>query len=167
MVAADLQRLTGKPVAPKLFRPQRDIRFSKDKTPYKTHLHMLWDVGEGMGKTAFFFGIETDGCVLGGGSMGFGKEKIAAFRKRVDGPKGADLTRIVAEMRTLGVRFSEPELKRVPAPFPADHPRGELLRRKSFTFWKDMGDPAGQLAKALRNGFSTLMPAQDWLMALK
>ncbi|CUH67643.1 hypothetical protein TG4357_03123 [Thalassovita gelatinovora] len=167
VVAADLQRQTGKPVETKLFRPQRDIRFSKDKTPYKTHLHMMWTVGDGLGKTAFFFGIEPDRTLLGGGAMGFDKDRLAAFRKRAEGPKGADLMRLMTEMQAHGIRFSDPELKRVPQPYPADHPRGDLLRRKSFTFWKALSDDSGNPAKALRLGFAEVKPAQDWLMALR
>ncbi|WP_323784902.1 DUF2461 domain-containing protein [Thalassovita sp.] len=167
VVAADLQRLTGKPVETKLFRPQRDIRFSKDKTPYKSHLHMMWTVGDGLGKTAFFFGIEPGRTILGGGAMGFDKDKLTAFRKRAEGPKGADLMRLMADMQAHGISFSEPELKRVPSPYPADHPRGDLLRRKTFTFWKAVKDDSGDPVKALRNGFAELMPAQEWLMALR
>jgi uncharacterized protein (DUF2461 family) len=42
LFAEDLARLTGKPHVPKVFRIHRDVRFSKDKTPYNTHLHLMW-----------------------------------------------------------------------------------------------------------------------------
>ena len=43
-LSANLTKITGDSVSAKLFRPQRDIRFSKDKTPYHCHLHMLWQI---------------------------------------------------------------------------------------------------------------------------
>lgn len=170
VVAADLERLTGLPVTPKLFRPQRDIRFSKDKTPYKTHLHMLWDCGTAGRKTAFYFGVELDRVVMGGGCMGMDKEKLMGFRRALDSTKGPALQDAIARATAQGVRFSEPELKRVPAPFPAEHPLGELLRHKSLTFWSALDDqPDDQpidLPAALSAGFATLMPMQDWLLDL-
>ena len=55
-----LSELTGEQVYPKLFRPYRDTRFSKDKTPYKEHLHIAWMIREGRQETGYFFGIEPD-----------------------------------------------------------------------------------------------------------
>ena len=167
VLASDLQQITGQHVSPKLFRQQRDIRFSKDKTPYKTHLHMLWHVGEGLGRTAFYFGIELDRIVLGGGCMGMEKDKLVAYRKRVSGAKGKDLMRAISDAGRSGIRFSEPELKRVPAPFPADHPQGDLLRHKSLTFWKDLPHQPADLRKSLKGGFASLMPLQEWLMSIR
>ena len=170
-VAADLERMTGHRVSPKLFRPQRDIRFSKDKTPYKTHLHMLWDIdggsGSGLDRSAFYFGVELDRIVLGGGCMGMDKAKLAAFRKRVASPKGKDLMRAMAAASAEGTRFSDPDLKRVPAPFPTDHPQGELLKHKTLTFWREVDCDTKDLRKTLQGGFAKLMPLQEWLLALK
>lgn len=164
--SADLAKLTGLPVSPKLFRPQRDIRFSKDKTPYKTHLHMLWDVGQTGAKTAFFFGIESKRTVLGGGCMKFEKDKLTAFRSAVDTEEGQKLERAITEAREQGIRFSEPELARVPPPFAQDHPRGALLRHKSLTFWRDLPEDVTNLRATLKDGFAELMPLQTWMLQL-
>ncbi|MEP3330424.1 DUF2461 family protein [Sedimentitalea sp.] len=43
-IAHDLGRDTGLTLTPKLFHPHRDVRFSNDKTPHHTHLHMLWNL---------------------------------------------------------------------------------------------------------------------------
>ena len=67
-LAAELQRLAGRPVTPKLFRLHRDLRFSKDKTPYNAHVHMSFSAG---GPFAWLVGIDPGGLVLGYGALGF------------------------------------------------------------------------------------------------
>lgn len=154
-LAAELQRLAGRPVTPKLFRLHRDLRFSKDKTPYNAHVHMSFSAG---GPFAWLVGIDPGGLVLGYGALGFDAALLGRWRQAVDGPGGpalgAELTRLVA----LGHRLSAPDLKRVPAPYPAGHPQADLLRRKSFAIWQDQhpmamaygpGAPA-RLAQALQ-----------------
>lgn len=81
-VAQAISRRTGAKVTGKLFRPQRDIRFSKDKTPYKTHLHMLWSIEDAEADTscALFFGIDPARCTTGGGIMGFSPAQITRWR---------------------------------------------------------------------------------------
>lgn len=162
VVSADLQRLTGAPVTPKLFRPQRDVRFSKDKTPYHLHVHMLWGVGGSSG-TGYFFGIELDRIVLGAGCMGMQGDALTAYRQRVAGPDGADLAGILGTLTHQGIRLNAPELKRVPAPFDKAHPQGDLLRRKSLTLWQDMEKPPTDLRAVLNDGFTQLLPVMRWL----
>ena len=164
VVAADLQKISGAPVTAKLFRPHRDVRFSKDKTPYHTHLHMMW-TSEKAG--AYFFGIDLDKVVVGGGAMGFDKDRLTAFRTRLDGPKGADLARILSELQAQGFASSEPELKRVPSPFGADHTHAELLRRKSLSMWRPVDEATPNLRNTLKGGFAALLPLQDWLSKLR
>ncbi|WP_164659935.1 TIGR02453 family protein [Tropicibacter sp. Alg240-R139] len=128
----------GDGVTTKLFRPQRDVRFSKDKTPYNTHLHMLWLMPGSGTRPALFFGIGFDYVSVGGGIMGFDKTALTSWRSSVDGPLGSELVEVIDDSTSKDFRLSEPELKRVPAPFDKEHPRGELLRRKSLTLWNDL-----------------------------
>ncbi|SLN57257.1 hypothetical protein TRL7639_03097 [Falsiruegeria litorea R37] len=131
----------GGGVTTKLFRPQRDIRFSKDKTPYNTHLHMLWMMpGDGT-RPALFFGIGLEYVSVGGGIMGFDKTALIRWRAGVDGPLGANLSDAIHALTGEGFRLSDPELKRLPAAYDKDHPRGDLLRRKSLTLWNDLTEP--------------------------
>ncbi len=133
-----LQAETGDVHSAKTFRINRDIRFSKDKTPYNSHLHIMFRREGGRG--SLFFGLQTDGLVLGGGMMRFDKAQLAVYRDAVDGPHGDKLDRILTELIKDGGRLNEPPLKRVPKPFEPDHPRGALLRRKGCSIWQDMPD---------------------------
>ncbi len=146
----------GNGVTTKLFRPQRDVRFSKDKTPYNTHLHMLWMLPGSGTRPALFFGIGLDYVSVGGGIMGFDKAALTDWRATVDGPFGPELADAINTLIAKGFRLSEPELKRVPAPYDKEHPHGDLLRRKSLTLWNDLPDirfdaPTDAITETLNN----------------
>jgi len=153
-VAAEIRRETGQQMVPKLFRPQRDLRFSRDKTPYHTHLHMLWSGdGKGIAQPALFFGIAPDYVTLGGGVMNFSREALPRWRAAADGPQGAVIARELSRLADLGLAPRGPDLKRVPAPYAGDHPRGDLLRRKGLSVWREMvpgewDDPSASLLAA-------------------
>lgn len=151
-VAPRLAEITGVPVSEKLFRPQRDIRFSRDKTPYKDHCHMLWHAPAGS-EVGYFFGISPDYLRIGAGVMGWQKDRLDAWRAFAAGPEGAALASELAALEAEGVEVSQPEMKRVPAPHDGDHPRGDLLRRKSLTVWVDGDAAAGDLPGALEGRF--------------
>lgn len=162
-IGADLERAIGAPPTPKLFRPQRDVRFSNDKTPYHLHLHMLWSTPP----VGWFLGIGRDYVSVGAGVMGFDKDALTDWRAAVDSPKGAELAGIIADLQASGARLDEPDLKRVPAPYDKDHPQGDLLRRKSVTVWFDLSDKdvfQQGLVKATMGAFDRLVPLQ---MALR
>lgn len=156
-VAQAITKRTGAQAVPRLFRPQRDIRFSKDKTPYKTHLHMMWTVNSA--GCALFFGIDPDSCTTGGGIMNFIKAQLPAWREAVDGETGDEAAALVDILALKGFAANEPELKRVPAPYGKAHPHGHLLQRKSLTFWHEMS-PREQDAPmaALMSAYLTLEP---------
>jgi uncharacterized protein (DUF2461 family) len=75
---------TGKPHVPKVFRIHRDVRFSKDKTPYNTHLHLLWSRRRGGERPAWFFGASPDYLTFGMGVMGLEKDTLTRFRQMID-----------------------------------------------------------------------------------
>lgn len=134
-----LQAETDTEHSAKLFRIHRDIRFSKDKTPYNSHLHILFRC-EGS-KAGLFFGLQTDRLVLGAGMMGFDKAQLNAYRYAVAGPAGETLEAEIENLLKQGGRMNAPDLARVPKPFEKDHERAELLRRKALTIWRDIDDP--------------------------
>ncbi|WP_299354471.1 TIGR02453 family protein [uncultured Shimia sp.] len=164
VVGARLEKMTGAPVETKLFRPHRDVRFSKDKTPYHTHLHMLWS----QGGLNWFFGVAPDYISVGAGVFGFDKDALVRWREAADSNGGA-IAAMIATLTDNGARLGEPELKRVPAPFDKDHPHGALLRRKGLTLWFDTDEAAlkkGGLTAWVETAFSELLPVQTALRSL-
>src|ERR1700727_1040840 len=101
---------------PKIFRPYRDIRFSHDKTPYKTH------IGARIGSTCY---------------VQLSADELSQYRAGVAGPAGAELAAIVAGLEQAGVEVhGHGTLKSAPRGYPADHPRIGLLRHKGLTTWR-------------------------------
>lgn len=149
----------------KLFRIHRDIRFSKDKTPYNSHLHILLR-REGS-KAGLFFGLQTDRLVLGAGKMGFDKAQLNAYRDAVAGPSGDTLASALNTLLEQGGRMNEPDLARVPKPFDKTHAHAELLRRKTLTIWQDIADPhtveRSDLIEICMAQFSKYDAVSDWL----
>ncbi|MDU8926327.1 TIGR02453 family protein [Alisedimentitalea sp. MJ-SS2] len=158
-MAARLTRLTGQRTITKLFRPHRDVRFSKDKTPYHTHLHLLWTSADG---GQWFFGISPDYVTAGAGRMGFDKKALAAYRANLPG-QGAALLSAVTALLTQGARLSDPELKRPAAPITPDDPLADLARRKSLAVWFDYETPPLGLPGRLEQDFTRLWPLQQAL----
>ena len=152
-----LQGLTGLPIRTKLFRPHRDVRFSKDKTPYNTHLHMMWSVQAGARQNpVFFFGIGLGYVTSGAGIMGLDKPVLEDWRRVVD----LDTERvlgIVEEVEAKGFTLREPALNRVPPPYDAEHRAGRLLRMKEVTAGKELA-PDGGLEGALMAAFTEVWP---------
>ena len=116
---------------PKIFRPYRDVRFSKDKTPYKTA------IGAVIGNTGYVQ-LSAEGLGAGAGMWHMEPDQLARYREAVaDDKTGAELARIVAKVEKDGLSVhGHGVLKSVPRGYPADHPRVELLRYKGLTAWQ-------------------------------
>lgn len=115
----------------KFFRPNRDIRFSADKSPYKTN------VGVTLGGHCYVQ-VSADGLAAGSGSYLFAPDQLVRYRRAVslDLP-GEALARIADDVRTAGMTVTAiGALATAPRGFPRDHPRIELLRLKGLTTWK-------------------------------
>lgn len=114
----------------KIFRPYRDVRFSADKTPYKTQIAAR--IGAG------YVQLSADGLACGAGYFHLMTNQLTRYRQAVDDDKtGGALERIVAtaEKKSIGVIGRE-VLKTAPRGYAADHPRIELLRHKGLVTWK-------------------------------
>lgn len=168
-LAHDLGRKSGRGLTPKLFRPHRDVRFSSDKTPYHTHLHMMWMIDAEDGPSpALFLGISPQYVRLGGGIMTFDKPGLIKWRQAVDGEFGDRLQVILDDLAARGLVPHDPPLKRVPAPFDRDHRHGALLRRKGMAVWRDLN--AAQFKapqKAVSDLFEALQPMLQRLQQLQ
>ncbi|MGH1577525.1 TIGR02453 family protein [Planktotalea sp.] len=166
VIAPQLSEKLDVPVTTKLFRANRDVRFSKDKTPYTLHVHMLWTAQGATAQPSYFFGIAKEYVTAGAGIMGFDKTQQSAWRAWVSEREGDHLQARIDAALSQGATLREAELKRVPAPFGKDHPRGDLLRRKSMTLWKDIeSDAASDLPAAILSAFKLFDPVMDDLRA--
>lgn len=148
----------------KVYRPQRDVRFSADKSPYKTHQGGFVRVAT---RTGWYAEVSADGFRLGGGCYSLEPAALAAYREAVDGRRGALLQRIVDQLGADGWEVGGASLKTAPRGFPRDHERIELLRRKALTAmrWIEDGDvvttPA--LVDAVRVRWREVRPLVEWL----
>jgi len=125
---ADLEAEFGPPR--RVSRPNRDIRFSADKSPYKLNIYADCEGGG-------YVALDAEGLVAAGGRYMVDDTQLKRFREAVAAEKsGGELTGIVAGLRKKGYDVEGQELKRVPPPYPQDHPRGELLRHKRLIYWK-------------------------------
>ena len=160
--------LTGMSVVSKIYRINRDLRFSKDKTPYNTHLHISFLSENGVGTVpSFAFGLDTQMLTVGAGTFGF-EEQLESYRQSVSGEAGKALSVGIGVLLAKGARFSaDPELKRVPKPYSPDHPRADLLCRKSLTLWMDFDGPHAAsrtvIVEDCMERFAVLLPIYSWL----
>jgi uncharacterized protein (TIGR02453 family) len=115
----------------KVFRPYRDVRFSNDKTPYKTHqgavIHPEGSAG------AWYVQVSADGLRVAGGCWRLESDQVARYRRAVaDGVQGPRLQAECDRLATAGWAIEGERLVRVPPGFDADAPRMDLLKHKSL-----------------------------------
>jgi len=158
--------------APKIMRIHRDVRFAKDKTPYKTHIGAVITaagkkLGEG-GTAAMYVHLGMDEEFVGAGTYMFDADKLARWRKAVAGKAGAELVALIAKLRAAGYEVGgHDDYKRVPKPYTDEHPRAELLKLRGLT--ASPGEiPRGMLHQAklapwLAGHAKALVPLVRWL----
>jgi uncharacterized protein (TIGR02453 family) len=119
----------------RIFRPYRDVRFSADKSPYKTNIAAT------IGRR--YVQLSANGLAAGAGMWEMAPDQLERYREGVDDERaGAELQRIVATIRSTGVEaMGHGVLKTAPKGYPKDHPRIELLRFKGIVAWREW--PAG------------------------
>ena len=131
----------------RVFRPNRDIRFSKDKSPYKIAAAAAT---EGEGGAAYYVQISSGGLYVGSGYYHLMPDQLERYRVAVaDERRGPKLAAAVAALRKqrYGVDSRE-SLKSAPRGYPADHPRIDLLRHKGMHAGKEFGAPGWLRTKA-------------------
>lgn len=150
-----------------LFRPYNDMRFAKNRPPYKTHQGAYAESEAGAG---FYVQISAEGLMCGAGYYSMAKDQLARFREAVDadatGAEIDDITSGLARRFRIG---AIDELKTAPRGFPKDHPRIELLRRKGLMASKDFGAPAWlqtrRAASEVEKAWRAMHPLCHWLDA--
>jgi uncharacterized protein (TIGR02453 family) len=148
-----------------VFRPYRDIRFAKDKSPYKTHQGAFVAVGPG---TGYYVQIDASGLLVGGGFHAHTPEQLGLYRDAVDDERsGSDLARIVRAVVKEGFEVEGDRLKSRPRGYPADHPRVELLRHRTLSARGTFGSPAWistpRCAEEVARAWRSFTPLVGWL----
>ncbi|QWF21919.1 DUF2461 domain-containing protein [Nocardioides sp. LMS-CY] len=148
----------------KVFRPYRDVRFAKDKTPYKTHQGAFVRVGEA---TGWYVELSPRGVRTGGGFYEASGPRLAAFREAVAHDRfGPELEKIVRSLERKGFEIGGDRLKTSPRGYDTEHPRIELLRHRSLTAGHSLGfEPVIHTPEVLdivRDDWRTLRPLVEW-----
>lgn len=151
----------------KVFRPYRDVRFAKDKTPYKTHQGAFVGLAP---STGWYVDISARGVRTGGGFYEASPERLSAVRAAIDSElSGRELEQILAELTRSGWSVGGDRLKTKPRGYPADHPRIDLLRHRSLTLGRDHGFApvihTSELEAVIRQDWRELRPIVEWIAA--
>jgi uncharacterized protein (TIGR02453 family) len=152
------------------FRPNRDVRFSKDKSPYKTWVGVTTS-DRAVGGIGAFLRLDADVMRLAGGAKALAPDQIKRFRSAIDNTASAaefeTIRRKLAEQGLAVEPGMQPVLKRVPAGYPADHPRAELLRWKGAVVIKEyeradwMHEP--RAIDPVREIWRATTPLKEWI----
>ena len=169
------------------FRIYRDVRFSKDKSPYKTNLGASFPwIGEGpadgpadggarshtsnVHSSGGYFHLQPGEIFVGGGIWHPEKAWLDAFRRRVaDDPLALRELTEAKEFRAMFGSLSGESLRRVPTGFAPDHPDAELLKLKDVTFGRRLSDAEAtspNLPDVLTDSFAVALPVMRYLAAV-
>ena len=143
----------------KIARPNRDIRFSANKAPYKTNVYAMTPGG--------YVALDAKGLTAAAGHYEMEKPQLDAYRAAVGADRsGAELEKIVGGLEGAGYELGGEELKRTPPGFPPDHPRARLLRHKRLYFWKNFGlEPwlgSARAKEKVAEVWRAGKPLEDW-----
>ncbi len=146
----------------RIFRPYRDVRFSADKSPYKTAIGAVLDGGG-------YVQFSANGLAAGHGMYTMTTVQLDRYRRAVaDDRAGEELQTVIAgvESHRIGVQGRE-RLKSVPRGYPRDHPRIDLLRYKGLVAWKEWPVAAWLGTRAAKTRVVDFLrasqPLHDWL----
>ncbi|MET7280712.1 DUF2461 domain-containing protein [Kribbella sp. NPDC005582] len=152
------------------FRPNRDVRFSKDKSPYKTWVGVTTSE-RAVGGIGYFLRIESGAIRLACGSMVMASDQLERFRAAIDNAaSGAEFDELRERLARKGLTVGpgrEDPFKRIPAGYPKDHPREDVLRWKGAVVVKEF-EQAAWMYKAgaagkVREVWSGAAPLTDWI----
>ncbi|KRA38736.1 MULTISPECIES: DUF2461 domain-containing protein [unclassified Nocardioides] len=151
--------------AAKVFRPYRDVRFAKDKTPYKNHQGAFVGVGPA---TGWYVEVAAPGVRIGGGIYEASGPRLAALREAMaDDKSGPALQKILATLERGGFGIAGDTLKTAPRGYDKDHPRIDLLRMKTVLGMREYGfEPfihTAELLDRVRADWRRLRPLVNWI----
>lgn len=152
--------------AAKVFRPYRDVRFSKDKTPYKTSQAAVLGMADGAG--AAYVQLSAAGLMVGAGYHEMAGDQLARFRESVDDETlGEQLSNVLTTIDEAGHTIEGDRMKTRPRGYPEDHPRIDLLRYRTLIAthsfapedWQHTPEAADVIARTWRE----MAPLNAWL----
>ncbi len=150
----------------KLFRPNRDTRFSADKTPYKTNIAAVINQPAG---GSVYLSLSAEGLHVGGGGYHLDRDQLSRYRAAVDDDRtGKELEALAASLRAAKAEVSShTTLKTAPRGYRADHPRIELLRQDGVIgMWAHRPGAwlrTPKVATKVAEGWRALAPLNAWL----
>ena len=149
----------------KIFRPYRDVRYAKDKTPYKTHQGAFVAVGPA---TGYYVQIGAPGVRVGVGYYHAEPARLAAIRAALaDDRTGPVLRRALTRLEKKGWEVGGETLKTAPRGYDVDHPRIGLLRHKSLNVGRSYGfEPvihSPELLELVRDDWRAARPVVEWV----
>jgi uncharacterized protein (TIGR02453 family) len=151
----------------KMFRQNRDIRFSPDKSPYKTNTYGVLH-GSGLAAHGLYASVSARGLVAGSGYHAMARDQLDRYREAVAANgSGAELTKLTANSEKAGLDLWGESLATAPRGYPKDHERIELLRRKSLslgatrTFGRGIGRADG--LRFVTETWRATAPVTGWL----
>ncbi|WP_153505467.1 DUF2461 domain-containing protein [Cumulibacter manganitolerans] len=148
-----------------VFRPYRDVRFAKDKTPYKIHQGAFVSVGP---RTGYYVQIGATGVRLASGFYDATAERLRLIRRAIDDERhGAALEKILARLKRAGWEIGGTTLKTAPRGWDSSHPRIDLLRHKTLTARRDYGFDdvihTPELVDRIRAHWRETTPLIEWI----
>jgi len=158
-----------------LFRIHRDVRFSADKSPYKTHVACWFhhvDAGRGVGTqtphggAGFYFHLEADRASLGGGIWMPPRPTLLRIRQAIDDDARALEVILAGARRRFGGLAEEHMLTRMPRGYAESHPAATLLRHQSYTLGRELVSRdllSARLPDVLARDFERLVPLVRWI----
>jgi uncharacterized protein (TIGR02453 family) len=141
----------------KMFRQNRDIRFSPDKSPYKTNTYGIL-YGTAIAAAGLYASISADGLVAGAGYHAMARDQLERYREGVDdGKRGPELANLVDGAEQAGLELWGESLATAPRGYPKDHDRIELLRRKNLTLGRTL-----KFGRGISRGAGLQFVAKTW-----
>ena len=154
-----------------IFRLHRDVRFSKNKSPYKTNLGILWWEGnrKKMECSGFYFHIEPGYFFLGAGQYMFADDLLKKYRQIIYNPdKAKELDSIVKKLKKKGFELGGKTYKRVPKGFDAEYPYSDYLLYNGIYVYDESKDlkklQKDNAAKYVYKKFAEMLPVHQWLV---
>jgi uncharacterized protein (TIGR02453 family) len=156
-----------------LFRINRDTRFSKDKTPYKTHMGIwFWEgPGKRMDCSGFYFHLEPPQIMFAAGLYCFPDHLKPLYREAAADPKtGASLRRAVNQVSQAGYEIGVPQYKRVPRGYDPEHKNADLLKFGGLIAMQENKTPPEffkpELVDLCLEHYKAMKPIHSWLLKL-